>query len=225
GAAQASGAQPRHPRGRSFPSFGWRHVATNQGRNTMRPTHVSKLLAAATPFAIAAARAIPAPAQADATPECNTAPGPEGIPGNADDPIETLECGENAAATGEGSTASGTSSTASGYHSTATGNGSTASGSDSVAIGYGSLATGEYSVAIGTVSGAEGAYSTAIGQGSRATADNSTAVGQFSRASSVNSTAICQEVRADGLNIIATGKCSFVRGDAGPANGAQSLAV
>ena len=59
----------------------------------MRPTRV-KLLAAATPLAIAAALTLPTAARADPTPECNVGTG-----------ANSTECGENSDASGLNSTA------------------------------------------------------------------------------------------------------------------------
>src|SRR3546814_1118549 len=92
----------------------------NQGKNIMRPIRL-KLLAAAAPFAVAAALFLPSAAHADATAQCNANAGPDGTPGTADDPSATLECGENATASGGYSTAVGPDSEATGYNSTAIG--------------------------------------------------------------------------------------------------------
>src|SRR4051812_8707493 len=108
-----------------------------------------RLLAASAPLALIAAMAMSSPAWADGTAECNSADsvGPDGIPGNADDITGATECGVNATALGNHSTATGASSQALGANGTATGFHSVAFNANSTATGASSEAGGVNSTA------------------------------------------------------------------------------
>src|SRR3989344_3701624 len=153
----------------------------------MRKT--TKLLFTAAPAALALSLAMPA--HADPTPECNS--------GSA---LNATECGINAEADGEDSTAVGA-NTAPRQQSTSIGSGAL-SGFNSVATGYNSLAFLN-AVAIGAGAGA-GNQGTAIGTNARATGNlNATAVGTGAQAISENATSLGAIASAEGENATAIG--------------------
>ena len=119
-------------------------------------------------------------ARADPTVECNANAGPDGIPGNADGPFGTTECGVGARAPGPSSTATGYESLAYSANSTSTGANSLSAGDNSTATGESSQAVGNNTTAMGQDSKALDVNSTSLGQGSLAEGESATAVGQDS---------------------------------------------
>lgn len=116
---------------------------------------ISKFLPGASAAAILFALAMaPAPAWADSTPECNSAddPGPDKVPGTADD-IQTgnTECGPFSYVTGKNGTAIGTSAIIFGDKNTAIGESASVSGENSVALGQDSEANEDNIVSVGSV--------------------------------------------------------------------------
>lgn len=114
-----------------------------------------RLLTAAVPLALIGALAMaPAPARADSTPECNSAddPGPDKVPGTADD-IQTgnTECGAFSYVTGKNGTAIGNGATIFGDKNTAIGENASVSGENSVALGQNSDADDDNIVSVGSV--------------------------------------------------------------------------
>lgn len=100
--------------------------------------------------------ALPAPAWADSTPECNIGmvddPGPDGFFGTPDDvQLGTTECGAFSTALGKNSTAIGVSAVAFEPNSTAIGENSSASAPNSVALGSGSRADEANTVSVGSL--------------------------------------------------------------------------
>lgn len=98
--------------------------------------------------------ALPTPAWADSTPECNSAddPGPDRVPGTADD-IATgnTECGAFSSVVGESGTAIGTGATILGDKNTAIGKNASVRAENSVALGQESEADEDNSVSVGSV--------------------------------------------------------------------------
>ena len=165
--------------------------------------------------------ALPRPAWADPTPECNIGPA-----------LGSTECGVNSTASGDGATAVGNPATASGARSTAVGTQTQATGTQAVAIGFqaqaiannsaavgpGAIATGLNASALGPFTRAGGIGASAIGNGANASGAGSIAAGVLSVASGVNSTAV-------GGVAVASGDFSTALGRRATATGANSLAV
>ncbi len=135
---------------------------------------MSKLRFCAAVSVSALALAMATPAVADDTVECNEAAGPDGIPGNADDPSNTLECGVGSNVTGDSGVALGS---------------RTFSATEAVAVGLFANAS-DFAISIGTRSRASGIESTSIGQLAEATGAESVAIGSGAKARDAGSIAI-----------------------------------
>lgn len=106
--------------------------------------------------------------------------------------------GQDAFATGFGTTASNQVSTAMGFNTIA-------SGGSSTAMGFATIASNLTSTAMGNTTIASGHSSTSMGNGTRATQYASTAMGNFTRATGIVSTATGDEVRAKSFGEFAIG--------------------
>lgn len=193
----------------------------------------SKILAAAAPLALACAVvALPSPAHADGTPECNSIDdidGPDDDPTTTDDNIYgSTECGVNSSvvgnrstATGHGSRIFGDNGTATGQFSTIVGDNSTATGQFSFVYGNNSTATGRRSFAVGGDNSAFGAEASAGGYitydednniilVSPFENDRNTAIGRLAQAGATaagqnDATALGYDAQANVLNGLALG--------------------
>ena len=107
--------------------------------------------------------------KADVTADCNTGTG-----------VNSTECGVNASASAESSTAVGESAAATAVNTTAVGKGAQATKSTSTALGQGANATGSQTTAVGALANATAVNSSALGTGAFANGISSTAVGGLS---------------------------------------------
>ncbi|WP_179095539.1 YadA family autotransporter adhesin, partial [Burkholderia pseudomallei] len=134
--------------------------------------------------------------------------------------------GESSTATGQGSQAAGSNSTANGagaaatgHQSTALGAGAQAAGSQGVASGWNANASGTQGVAIGGNASAQGNQSIALGANASATGDHSIALGAGSQATGSNSVALGQGSIADRDNSVSVGSDGGERNVTNVANG------
>ena len=186
----------------------------------MRKT--SQFLISAAPLALLALVATPQVAWADGTAECNFNAGPDGDPLTGDNPVNTLECGEGAAATLLGATAVGPLAQATAQQSTAVGYAAEAQKIDSTAVGHDATAAGVESIAVGARATAGGYGSTVVGTDASA-ADSGTALGWDSRAS-FDAVAVGSEAHASAQGAVAIG-ARDVDGNISFANADYSVAV
>ena len=138
--------------------------------------------------------AVPTPARADATPECNVGAGPG-----------STECGVDATATGAGGVAVGNLSQSTGDISTAAGQSAVASALGATAYGSQTVASGTASTALGHNSDATGLASTAVGVSAQATQNFTTAIGRLANAAHIGSTAIGAMSATTAANQVALG--------------------
>ncbi|QYJ07032.1 hypothetical protein [Qipengyuania flava] len=122
--------------------------------------------------------ALPTPAKADNTPECNTTDGPSGPGGEAGDVDDGLECGIDTSAPGERAVALGNGATAEAWRSIAIGEARVLSNAQhGLAIGDGAWVSGIRAVAVGSAATAEALNSVALGYGSYADEANTVSIG------------------------------------------------
>jgi trimeric autotransporter adhesin len=182
-------------------------------------------ISAAAPLALLGAVAFSAPAYADGTAECNVNAGPNGIPGDGDDPAGATECGVNSVADEVNATAVGNDAQATAEAATAVGQSAFANSLNSSAVGRNSTAQATDASAFGALSFADGIASTATGSFSDALGDFSTATGSSSLADGLLSTATGYNTQANGTYSTANGADAIAQGDRSTATGGRAEAI